>query len=131
VEDHTLARGNKINKMFTVYSEYYGTGEGVTRMILFTRARPCEDDYEVQPSFDAGVYKEGILKNEPKVLALKHFTRIFGSFFALGAVVNEGLDFDNNVAQLLISPELQKNLEKWSKNAFGFEYHTKLHLNFS
>lgn len=117
--------------MFTVYSEYFGTGEGVTRMILFTQARPRDEDYEVKPSFVAGIYKEGILKYEPKQIALRHFTEVFGEFFAIGAVVSGGIDFDNNVAQLLISPKLQKNLRKWSKNAFGFEYHTKLHLNFS
>lgn len=122
--------------MFTVSCEYFGTGEGMTHMILFTRAYPEHDDYETPPSFEKDAdgnmfYKEGVLKYKPELIALRRFIKVFGSFYAQGADVKEGLHFDSNSAKFLISPELQAKLEDWNKDAGGFEYHTSLHLNFS
>lgn len=122
--------------VYTVMAEYFATGEGVTRMILFTRAYPSQDDYEVEPSFDTDdegkmIFKEGVLKYAPEVIALRKFTEVFGSFYARGADVKQGLHFDNLAARMLISKELQEKLEDWSTDAGGFEYYTSLHLNFS
>lgn len=125
-----------MSNVYTVTAEYFGTGEGVTHMVLFTRAYPSQDDYEIKPSFETDaegtmIYKEGVLKYKPELIALKRFVKVFGSFYAQGADVKEGLHFDSMSAKLLISNELQEKLMNWNTDAGGFEYHTSLHLNFS
>lgn len=122
--------------VYTVTAEYFGTGEGMTHMIMFTRAYPSYDDYEVQPSFDTDddgnmIFKEGVLKYRPELIALRNFIRVFGDFYARVADVKEGLHFDSTSAKLLISNELQEKLMNWNVDSGGFEYHTSLHLNFS
>lgn len=122
--------------VYTVTAEYFATGEGITHMILFTRAYPSNEDYEIVPSWtknnaDEMVYNEGVLKYPPEGIALRKFREKFGYFYSLGAEVKEGLHFDSNAARNLISEELRGNLERWIKEAGGFEYFTSLHMNFS
>ena len=122
--------------VYTVESEYFATGEGMTYMLMFTRAYPSQEDYEVKPSFvtkEDGrmVFEEGKLKNTPEQIALKQFAEKFGSYFARGATAKEGLHFDSGSARLLVSPELQAKLKDWEKNAGGLEYYSSMHVNFS
>ena len=122
--------------VFTVEADYSATGEGVTYMIMFTRAYPLQEDYKVKPSFvtkeDGTIFfEEGELKYPREQVAINEFTKLFGSYYALGATVKEGLHFDNPSAKRLVSPELQAKLIDWEKEAGGFEYHASLHLNFS
>lgn len=121
--------------VYTIECEYFATGEGMTHMIMFTRAYPMPEDYEVEPKIDTSgeVWKlrEGKLKYPMEQVALKQFAEKFGGYYAQGATAKEGLHFDSTSAKLLVSPELQAKLVAWEKDAGGFEYHCSLHMNFS
>lgn len=97
--------------MFTVSCNYFATGEGVTHMVLYTRGYGADAD--------------------PAKNAIDAFERHFGSYFARGAEVREGLDFDFNGAKLLVSDHLRTKLQDWIKHAGGLEYHASIHVNFS
>ena len=89
--------------MFTIVSEYYGTGEGVTMMVLFTRRQD----------------------------ALQAFSDRFGGFYVMGAEVFEGLVFDFPYADVLVSERVRQMLEQLNNEAGGLEYYASMHFNLS
>lgn len=97
--------------MYTVSCEYFATGEGHTFMVLFTRGYGSNED--------------------PMDNAMESFRKLFGGYFAQGADVKEGIDFEFAGAKFLLSNELKAKLLEWEKDAGGLEYHAKLHVNFS
>jgi hypothetical protein len=96
--------------MYTVTCDYFATGAGMTHMVLFTR---------------------GYGPNEPAENAMASFKRIFGDYYAIGAEIKEGLDFDFPGAKFLISDKMRTNIIEWEKEAGGLEYHASFHVNFS
>lgn len=95
--------------MYTVWSKDFATGEGVTYSVLYTFGYGEHDDNRVN--------------------ALEEFKRTFGSWYALGASVEEGLQFDFPGAKYLVSPEVQAALSKWTDA--NRSYHAQFHSNFS
>ena len=69
---------------YTVYSDYYATGEGRTISVLYTHA---ENDAD----------------------ALTKFHKLFGIFYATGAEIIQGWDFD--VSDGMVSDVVQKIME--------------------
>ena len=96
--------------MYTVSNSYFGTGEGVTHMVLFTKGY-------------------GDLNGPENALA--DFKKQFGSYYAIGAMVQQGLHFDFSGANLLVGDNLRARLDDWAKKAGGLEYHASLHVNLS
>lgn len=89
--------------MYTVISEYYGTGEGVTMMVLFTRRQD----------------------------ALQAFADRFGGYYVMGAEVFEGLVFDFPYADILVSEKARKMLEQLNDEAGGLEFYASMYFNLS
>jgi len=96
--------------MYTVWSEYYGTGEGQTYMVLFTSGY--------------GQYDDGS-KN-----ALENFKKTFGAYMALGATVEEGIVLDFPGSKFLLSDAVKASLVEWEGVA-NMNYHASFHFNFS
>ena len=96
--------------VYTVYADYFGTGNGTTYMALITRAYGPKSREEN---------------------AMNRFRELFGDYMATGATVKPGLHFDFPGNRFLISKELQENIKDWNTNAGGLEWHSSLHLNFS
>lgn len=88
--------------MYTVTSDYTATGEGRTIMVL--------------------------VSNYPSFQALARFTEIFGSYYAIGAEIHEGIKLDFPGVELLI-PEKLRSEKYWECGMF--EYHASFHLNMS
>jgi hypothetical protein len=97
--------------MYTVTCDYFATGEGRTIMLLITRGYGPSDD--------------------SKENALNTFKSIFGDYYAIGADIMEGIQFDVPGAKLLLSDAIKTSLLDWEKDAGGLEYHAKIHVNFS
>jgi predicted SAM-dependent methyltransferase len=97
--------------IYTVYSDYFATGEGTSYMVLITRGYGPNKD--------------------PKENAMKRFRELFGSYMALGANVKTGLYFDFPGNKVLLSEEMRVKLTDWHTDAGGLEWHSSLHLNFS
>jgi len=97
--------------MYTVTNTYYGTGEGITYMVLFTKGYGTDPDRS---------------KN-----ALATFERHFGAYQSTGAVVREGLVFEFGGSRMLVGDLLRAQLEEWATEAGGLEYHASIHVNFS
>lgn len=97
--------------VYTVYADYFGTGNGTTYMVLITRG-----------------YGKNVSREEN---AMARFRELFGSYMASGATVKPGLYFDFPGKNVLISDTLREKLEDWNKDAGGLEWHSSLHLNFS
>jgi hypothetical protein len=92
--------------MFTVYSDYFATGEGRTLSILYTiNAETSEDALDE--------FKQSI----------PH-----GDWYGLGAEVVNGFNFDNHVAKLLVTDAVREILENPSCYC---NYSSSLHFNFS
>ena len=89
---------------YTVVCDYGATGEGRTLMILYVMAIS-------------------------KQLALDEFVRTFvgGSYYAQGADVIEGFDFDCDVARVLVTPQVQNQLSANCMKSFS----ASLHYNYS
>lgn len=100
--------------MYTVHAEYFATGEGHTYMVLFTHGDGYGDD-----------------EQDGKANALAQFKEIFGDYFAIGAEVREGIQFDFAGAKYLLSEALRGNILDWEKAAGNLEYHASFHVNFS
>ena len=96
--------------VYTVYADYFGTGNGTTYMVLITRAYG---------------------PNSREINAMNRFIELFGGYMATGATVKPGLFFDFPGSHLLMSDKLKTNLESWNNDAGGLEWHSSLHLNFS
>lgn len=98
-------------QVYTVYADYYATGEGISYMALITR---------------------GYGKNENREEnAMARFRELFGSYMALGATVKPGLYLDFHGNKVLLSDAMREKLEEWNNTAGGLEWHSSLHLNFS
>lgn len=96
--------------IYTVWAEYGATGEGQTYMVLFTRGYGKDKDRRVN--------------------AVENFREYFGGWYASGATVEEGLNFDFPGAKFLVSDALRKSLEEWQHEA-NLSYHASFHFNFS
>lgn len=97
-------------QVYTVYADYFGTGNGTTYMVLITR---------------------GYGPNEREVNAMNRFIELFGGYMATGATIKPGIHLDFPGAHLLVSEKLRAGLEDWNTDAGGLEWHSSLHLNFS
>jgi hypothetical protein len=97
--------------MYTVQMHYGATGEGATYAVMYTRGYGPNTD--------------------PKKNALEEFARVFGSYYAIGAVVHNGMVFDFYGSHLLVSESLKTMLIDYVRNAGGLEYHASIHYNFS
>ena len=89
----------------TVTNTYFGTGEGITHMVLFVK----------------GSHEQAVAR----------FAAVFGDYFSQGCEITPGLRFEFNGAGLLINDKLKAKLEDWDAQAGGLEYHASLHVNFS
>jgi len=95
--------------MYTVHSCYFGTGEGVTYAVTFTKSQRKED-------------------------ALGQFVQDHGYFLGQTAEAVPGLFFDFEGAELLLSEPLKAALLKWADRKDGpggFHYKAEIHMNFS
>lgn len=93
----------------TVVCEYGATGEGITHMVLICIAEDGDG-------------------------AIKEFTRVFGSYFAIGAEVYDGLRFDLPACKLLIGDTTRKALTKVYNDGQptgNMSFNATLHFNFS
>lgn len=97
--------------MYTVNCAYFATGEGTSYMVLITRG--------YGPN------------NDPRDNAMHRFTELFGSWYAKGATVANGMNFDFPGSKLLIADETKAKLLDWVQDAGGLEYHASIHVNFS
>jgi len=96
--------------MYTVYGDYFATGEGRTLMFLVTRGYGQSDD--------------------PRVNAKAEFNRIF--HLDIGEVLDGMVwDIPNFPVDTLISRLGRQALAAAEKKAGGLEYHAMLHINFS
>ena len=98
-------------QVYTVYADYFATGEGVSYMVLITRG-----------------YGKNASREEN---AMARFRELFGSYMATGATVKPGLHFDFHGSNVLMSDTLKEKIADWNKDAGGLEWHSSLHLNFS
>ena len=91
--------------MFTVYSDYFATGEGRTISILYTLHAQTPEE------------------------ALKKFktTIPHGDWYGKGAEVIQGFDFDNHVAKFLVTEVTKELLLNPRCNR---DYFAHLHYNF-
>lgn len=96
--------------MYTVHSDYFATGEGVTYMVLFTQAFGEHDSFEGN--------------------ALEDFKSVFGDYYAIGAEVKKGLFFDFNGAEYLITDKLKERLLEYQNKGL-ISYHASYHMNLS
>lgn len=91
-------------KLWTAWSEYYGTGEGRTVMALITYANNLED------------------------IVLK-FHRQFGTFYSIGCEAEEGV-VRNTYTRHLFSESLLHAVET-AKDRANIELYASSHFNFS
>ena len=96
--------GTETVTKYTVTCDYMATGEGHTMTILYIFASSPED-------------------------ALLQFKREVtnGDWFSLGAEVKIGFDFDNYIAQQLVSPAVRRQLEDENCNR---HFVAQLHYNY-
>lgn len=106
--------------MHTISCEYNATGEGLTCMILFTRAYPKSNHYN----------DSGELIYSKKIIALNEFSNIFDPYYLNFVEYNEGLNFESNAAKLLISEELKQKIIDLNSDAGNFKYFSQMHFNF-
>jgi len=102
-----------MSKIYTVHNYYYGTGEGSSYQVLFTR---------------------GYGPNTPQENALNSFRDAFGVFATYGATVEEGLVLDFQGSEFLISDRLRKFLLRAvndPEGPGGLEYRAEMHINFA
>lgn len=90
-------------KQYTITADYMATGEGRTIMIMFTYAESGEG-------------------------AWKKFQERFGVFYAYGAEVKEGIDFDFPGSDIMLTAPLKKALAEWDCYK---TYSAEFHYNFS
>lgn len=125
---------NKLDELYTfVASDYYATGEGVTKCLLITRAYPRSDDYEVQPEtvYTDGKYhfNPGILKNGPGFRGLREFAEEFGGWYARGASIYSHEEFMKKFEAYI--PKVVTNLLNDPAQPGNFHFKTQIHMNFS
>lgn len=98
---HKLGVKVVVDNCYTVSCDYFATGEGVSYMILYT------------------------MDNDP----LARFKEIFGDYFAIGAQLSNGLEFNCHAADKLISHQLRQTIETSVANCCNFEYYASIHVN--
>lgn len=98
-------------KMCTVICNYFATGEGVMRAVMYTRGY--------------GPHKDR------KENARDNFARKYGRYYAAGCEVHDGMVFDFPGSESLVSEHLKKTLLDFVRDAGGLEYDACLHYNFS
>jgi hypothetical protein len=91
-------------KLWTIYSDYTGTGEGRTIQALITYADNQEE-------------------------AIEKFSQTFDPFWARGAEAVEGI-LENEVTQYLFSPNCLKSVKEMEGKA-NIKLFSELHFNFS
>ena len=96
--------------MYTVWADYGATGEGITYMVLYSIGYGESDD--------------------PKVNALNEFKDVFGSFYASGACVQEGLYFDFSGNEYLVSDTVRRIMPDYL-NRCNQSYYASFHVNCS
>jgi hypothetical protein len=97
--------------MYTVWADYGATGEGITYMVLYTRGDYGNSDNNTEN-------------------ALNEFKDIFGSFYASGACVQEGLHFDFPGIEYLVSDTIRKIMPDYL-NRCNQIYYASYHVNCS
>lgn len=97
-------------KMCTVTCDYSATGEGVTYIVMYTRGYGHHEDRRQN--------------------ALGRFTEKYGTFFAAGATVHEGMVFDFPGSHFLVSEKLKETLLDFVRDAGGLEYDASFTFNF-
>jgi hypothetical protein len=88
---------------YTVFADYYATGEGSTQMVLYCNRATSADAFD-------------------------EFARLFGKYYSAFAEVVEGFDFNNRPAKLLVSDRIQTFL---SEEECFVSYHSSFHFNFA
>lgn len=91
-------------KLWTIFSDYFATGEGRTIQVLITYAESKEE-------------------------ALEKFGKRFDPYFAMGADAEEGI-IENELTKYLFSAEMFKNVKKMEGKA-NVRLSGELHFNFS
>ncbi len=91
-------------KLWTIYGDYYATGEGRTISALITYA-----------------------ENEKN--ALNEFSKTFGDFFVLSATAEEGI-VKNEVVRMLFNDKLFKRLEE-TEGLGNAKLSAQYHFNFA
>ena len=107
-----------MDKIYFLLSDYYATGEGMTKAVLVTRANPKPGDY-----INSDDYSNLETINTPEERAIKEFEEIFGIFLRRGVEITEY----QKVERML--PEMVKNLI--SQNDGVLKYYQKLYINYS
>jgi hypothetical protein len=102
--------------MYTVVSDYFATGEGRTISVLFTMGYPRR----THPLYDT--------EKDGKFWAMEAFRERFGSWYAQGAEVHEGIHFDLPCVDFVISEKVRDML---IAGRASMEYSTQFHYNFS
>ncbi len=88
--------------MYTVVCDYFATGEGRTIMVLVASGNSYG--------------------------ALTRFADIFGSYYAIGAEVHDGVKLDFPGSEYVVPDPIRKE-KFWERGMF--EYHSSFHLNLS
>jgi hypothetical protein len=113
-------------------TDYYATGEGMTKALMVTRAYPSMEDYEEQPSLDGLNYNPGKLKLSKEEIAKREFKDTFGSFLAHGVEVMSKHDFFARFGQFIPGTvEKILNAESPEDMPGNFKWHALTHLNYS
>ena len=125
---------NKLDELYSfVASDYYATGEGVTKCLLITRAYPRDEDYEVKPEtvYIDGKYhfNPGVVKFGPGFRAIREFNELFGGFYGRGAQLYAYEEFMKKFEAYI--PKVVVNLLSDPSQPGNFHWHTEVHMNFS
>lgn len=105
---------------YYVVADYFGTGEGVTKCLLITRAYPSIDDLDEN-------YE---LRYSSETVALKQFDEIFGSFFGRGADIYTKDLFLEQFEQFI--PDFTKRvINNEVKTPGNFKWFAEMHINYS
>ena len=91
-------------KLWTIYSDYFATGEGRTIQALITYAESKEE-------------------------AIEKFGKRFDPYFATGADAEEGI-IENKLTKYLFSAEMFESVKKMEGKA-NVKLSAELHFNFS
>lgn len=103
-----------------VVSDYFGTGEGVTKALLVTRAYPSRNDLDENHEPLYGKH----------CIAMNQFHEIFGPFLSYGAEVISKEDFLKRYEQFI--PDYTKRVINGEVDTPGnFKWFGEMHINYS
>lgn len=116
-----------------VVCDYSATGEGMTKMIMITRAYPREDDYETPGSYnyETQEYTPPTLKpnRTAAVRAIREFAERFDGYYARGAeCIDRETFFDLYDSYL---PKFVKRMLEDPDQPGNFNFQQQIHMNFS